>query len=217
MSIEDLYAPTSYEELLTTANRSAENGLILKKAGVVVGVFDPEGNMLVLEHKESAGNYPQGSLGASMETFRFIADRPDVVESPVEAWQRSLSEELPTTSPSDADISLGPESKIYRNVWVTIKGLVGLLAVSFTVTVNDPDKLVSRIESKEILSSKFMPPDEIISNTALVLRPGFRNWVQMMSDAPKNGPANKDPVEWVDRLPGIGCDVLFDCQQGRVS
>lgn len=150
------------ENTLSSQERVAE---LYTKHGVVVFVFDPKGNILVMREKsegESTGKYP-GDYSVVCET----TEPGEFASSTV---IRGIKEELGVVEEQQADIfSINPEN-CYLGETVFIEGV---LARVFVLHSNDSHVFTPSSEfSDEVEVVGWHTPDEI---SDLKLRTGVRN------------------------------------------
>jgi hypothetical protein len=173
--------------------------------------------MLFLEHEARDGEWDQGALGPSMETFRYAEpDRiSDTTETPMQTWQRSLLEELKINADdlTDANLFYGSGANLIENKWpIRKRGILSPYyhAYNLIVKTENPELFLDRPVTEEVVGTRYMNPAEIADYRG-PKRPGLNEW--MKSILPFLANVSFDSViriEPVDLPKKTGPDVRFD-------
>jgi hypothetical protein len=179
LHIEQVLTPVDVRPFQEEARRCAGTQNRLLKVGVAVVVLDQNDRMLLLAHEARDGEYVQGALGPSMETLRFQAPTiGDFAESPMEAWQRSLGEELKLDTPDkikDAELYFAEDSVLGLGSWYVATGRVA--AFHMVLRTANPYAFSYFQGSEEINETVFMKPEEALKCNR-PKRPGFDKWLR---------------------------------------
>jgi hypothetical protein len=225
LSIETINEPFNIDHYREVGDQQALAGRTLLSIGVGVMVLDTNDNMLVLHHEAREGQWQQGAVGPSMETVRFTKETEDSdlgpTESPMQAWQRSLNEEL-GMSPQDvydAGFYFSRDSLVADGEWNlgAIGGYPNSYAggLSMVLRVSDPDAIrraFSRAggRTEEINKFSFSPIDKVYGFP--IVRPGFLQWLTEIELKRSNIDRHTSPlilIDPVDMPTFYGADIRF--------
>jgi hypothetical protein len=215
ITLEALHTPLELPDIAARAQAELPRKRLLSKVGMAALILDQEGRALVNVHEASDGEFPQRSLGPLMETYRFVElANGRRLETPYEAFQRSLLEELAVGKEdfSAAGFYFDRAQPVSHGEWSFGPGEVYdekfAIAASIIVRVTNPEILTSEFRlSEESLGTKFMPVEEVVSSPE-PMRPGYLGWLREMIG--KLGqPAEPGPfLEWLPP-PITGDDVRY--------
>ena len=217
VAIENLHSSIDVLHLEQQAEQVLEQGRRLVKFGIAVIVLDDTDRMLVLEHEARDNEFQQGALGASMETYRYISGTISTAESPMQAWQRSLKEELGLDEDgfTDAGLFIAEDSVFNTGEFIFGKDSAGFenfaVCNGLIVRTSNPGAFLGLGRTEEILRADFIKIDELLRTNSSELRPGFKGWLEFMLVS-FDGLKSKKPLIHIEPipLPLTGRDIRFD-------
>ncbi len=222
ISVEALNAPFNVDEYHRQSELAQKAGRTLLKMGVMMWI-QYEDRLLVLKHEARDGLWRQGALGPSMETARYLeGDFAHLVcESPMQAWQRSLDEELgmDANDVSDAGFFLTKGYVAVRNNW-NVGRLNGYddafySGISVAVGVENPDVIGNALRrrggrTEEVIGFDFVLPSSVLGSENT--RPGFIPWTEEMMTQYGLGKSGLERQLYIEPVPlptELGKDVRF--------
>lgn len=186
---ELLTTPFTLEYIAEQSAAAEAQNRRMAKVGTAALVLDPYDQVLVCFHEGVDGEFAQFAMGPLMETMRYVEDPAETrIETPTEAFQRALLEELAVDHSKfiDAGLYFDREQPITIGEW-SVGPADGyndkyFLAANMIIRTANPRALTSSERlSEECLGTTFMPIDEVLAMPENIpRRPGFTSWLTDM-------------------------------------
>lgn len=205
LAVPDALQPSSDQTLpeLTDETLQELQSIGWYTVGIVVAFIDPQGEMMLLEHRGRAKNEP-GAWGPLSETSQRQVKPTKVdpiIEQPRATLFRGITEELGVQDPKSLELQMHARGGWVVNQWPLgrYSGREHIAAgISFPVFINNAIK--KRLESfshgtEEISNMCFRPPDVIDD---LMQRLGVEGWLAQLMDTDLLTPDSQNDLQPVD-------------------